>query len=85
MKATGPFRPTDNPSIAGDARDEVVRQLAEASTGWNAVAVGSSGRPGMALKAANEQDAVNGALGDCAKRDSNCHVIAIGPYAVGPN
>jgi class 3 adenylate cyclase len=85
MKATGPFRPADNPSIAGDARDDVVRQLAEASTGWNAVAVGSSGRPGMALKAANEQDAVNGALGDCAKRDSNCHVIAIGPYAVGPN
>jgi hypothetical protein len=85
MKATGPFRPADNPSIAGDARDEVVRQLAEASTGWNAVAVGSSGRPGMALKAASEQDAVNGALGDCAKRDSNCHVIAIGPYAVGPN
>jgi len=39
----------------------------------------------MALKAANEQDAVNGALGNCAKRDSNCHVIAIGPYAVGPN
>jgi class 3 adenylate cyclase len=85
MKAIGPFRPADNPSIAGDARDEVVRQLAEASTGWNAVAVGSSGRPGMALKAANEQDAVNGALGNCAKRDSNCHVIAIGPYAVGPN
>jgi class 3 adenylate cyclase len=85
MKATGPFRPVDNPSIASDARDDVVRQLAEASTGWNAVAVGSSGRPGMALKAANEQDAVNGALGNCAKRDSNCHVIAIGPYAVGPN
>jgi hypothetical protein len=85
MKATGPFRPADDPSIAGDARDEVVRQLAEASTGWNAVAVGSSGRPGMALKAANEQDAVNDALGNCAKRDSNCHVIAIGSYAVGPN
>ena len=41
--------------------------------------------PGMALKAASEQDAVNDALGNCAKRDSDCHVIAIGPFAVGPN
>jgi adenylate cyclase len=79
------FRPADNPAIAGDARNGVARQLAEASTGWNAVAVGSSGHPGIALKAANEQDAVNGALADCAKIDSNCHVIAIGPYTVGPN
>jgi adenylate cyclase len=85
MKATGMFHPADDPSIAGDARDDVVRQLAEASTGWNAVAVGSSGRPGMAVRAASEQDAVNGALADCAKHDSNCHVIAIGPYAVGSN
>jgi hypothetical protein len=23
--------------------------------------------------------------GDCAKRDSDCHVIAIGPFAVEPN
>jgi adenylate cyclase len=39
----------------------------------------------MAVRAASEQDAVNGALADCAKHDSNCHVIAIGPYAVGSN
>ncbi len=51
----------------------------------NAVAVGVAGRPGLALKAANEQDAVNEALGSCVKRDSDCHVIAIGPFAVGPN
>jgi class 3 adenylate cyclase len=85
MKATGFFRPTDNSSIAADARDDVARHFAEASSGWNAVAVGSSRRPGLALKAMSEQDAVNGALGDCAKRDSNCHVIAIGPFEVGPN
>jgi adenylate cyclase len=53
--------------------------------GWNAVAVGSSGHPGLALKAANEQDAVNGALANCARQDSNCRVIAIGPYTVEPN
>ena len=71
--------------LAADAREDVAHQLAEASSGWNAVAVGSSGRPGLALKASNEQDAVNGALSDCTERDSNCRVIAIGPLEVGPN
>jgi class 3 adenylate cyclase len=85
MRASGFFRASDNSSIAADARDDVAHQLAQASSGWNAVAVGSSGRPGLALKAASEQDAVNDALGNCAKRDSNCHVIAIGPFEVGPN
>ena len=32
-------------------------------SGWNAVAVGSSGRPGLALKAANEQNARQRRLG----------------------
>lgn len=30
-------------------------------------------------------DAVNDALGECVKRDSDCHVVAIGPFSVGPN
>jgi adenylate cyclase len=85
MKPTGMFHPADDSLIASDARGEVMRELAEASTGWNAVAIGSSGRPGLALKAANELDAVNGALANCNKHDSNCRVIAIGMYAVGPN
>jgi class 3 adenylate cyclase len=85
LKAIGFFRADKNSSIAADARDDVARKLAEASSGWNAVAVGASGRPGLALKAANEQDAVNEALGNCVKRDSDCHVIAIGPFSVGPN
>jgi class 3 adenylate cyclase len=85
MKVTGFFRPAAYPSITPDARDDVARQLADASSGWNAVAVGVSGRPGLALKAANEQAAVNDALGNCAKHDSECHVISIGPFAVGPN
>ena len=71
--------------IAPDARGDVARRLANVSSGWNAVAVGAAGRPGLALKATNEQDAVNEALGNCVKRDSDCHVIAIGPFAVGPN
>jgi class 3 adenylate cyclase len=85
LKVTGFFRAAVSSSIAADARDGVTRKLAEASSGWNAVAVGTSGRPGLALKAANEQNAVNDALGECVKRDSDCHVIAIGPFSVGPN
>jgi len=85
LKVTGFFRAAISSSIAAEARDEVTRKLAEASSGWSAVAVGVSGRPGLALKAANEQNAVNEALGNCAKRDSDCHIIAIGPFSVGPN
>jgi adenylate cyclase len=85
LRVTGFFRPALSSSIAADARDDATRRLADATSGWNAVAVGASGRPGLALKAANEQNAVNEALGDCAKRDSDCHVIAIGPFSVGPN
>jgi adenylate cyclase len=85
MKAVGFFHAANNASIAADQRDDVARQLANASTGWNAVAVGSAGRPGLSLKAASEQDAINEALGNCVKRDSDCHVIAIGPFTVGPN
>jgi class 3 adenylate cyclase len=85
LKVTGFFRPAGNSSIAADARDDVARQLAVASDGWNAVAVGAAGRPGLALKAASEQNAVSQALGNCAQRDSDCHFIAIGPFSVGPN
>jgi hypothetical protein len=85
FKVTGFFQAAGNSSIAADAREDVARKLAGASSGWNAVAIGASGRPGLALKAANEQNAVSESLGDCAKLDSNCHVIAIGPFSVEPN
>jgi hypothetical protein len=84
MKVLGFFHATGNSSITPDARDEVARKLADAPTGWNAVAVGSAGRPGLALKAADEKTATNTAIGECIKRDSDCHVIAIGPFVVGP-
>ncbi|MBR0782816.1 adenylate/guanylate cyclase domain-containing protein [Bradyrhizobium iriomotense] len=83
LRITGFFHAASNPSIIADARDEVVRKLGDAM-GWNAVAVGTAGRPGLGLKAADEQTAVNSALADCARRDSDCHVIAIGPFTVGP-
>jgi adenylate cyclase len=83
FRITGFFNAASNPSIVAEVRGEVVRKLGDAM-GWNAVAVGTSGRAGLGLKAADEQSAVNAALADCAKRDSDCHVIAIGPFTVGP-
>lgn len=82
LRIIGFFHAASNASIVADARDEVARKLAD-GMGWNAVAVGSAGRPGLGLKAEDEQAAVNSALADCAKRDSDCHVIAIGPFTVG--
>ncbi|MCK1406750.1 adenylate/guanylate cyclase domain-containing protein [Bradyrhizobium sp. 76] len=83
LRITGFFHAASNASIVADARDEVVRKLAD-GMGWNAVAVGTAGRPGLGVRAADEQSAVNSALADCSKRDSDCHVIAIGPFTVGP-
>ncbi|MEH2489981.1 adenylate/guanylate cyclase domain-containing protein [Bradyrhizobium sp. AZCC 2230] len=83
LRITGFFHAATNSSIVADARDEVMRKLGD-GMGWNAVAVGTAGRPGLGLKAADEQTAVNGALADCVKHDSDCHVIAIGPFTVGP-
>jgi len=85
QKVTGFFKAAGNTMIAADARDDVARRLADATSGWNAVAVGAAGRPGLGLKAASEQAAVSDALADCNKRDSNCQVIAIGPFSVGSN
>ncbi|MFK4511511.1 adenylate/guanylate cyclase domain-containing protein [Bradyrhizobium daqingense] len=83
FRITGFFNAAANSSIAADARAEVMRKLGDA-TGWNAVAVGTAGRPGLGLKAADEQTAVSTALADCAKRDGDCRVIAVGPFTVGP-
>jgi class 3 adenylate cyclase len=85
MRPVGFFHAVSSPSIAADARDDTARKLADAPSGWNAVAVGTSGRPGLGLKANSEQNAINDALGNCVKRDTDCHVIAVGPFAVGPN
>jgi adenylate cyclase len=83
LKPNGFFHAATNASIVADARDDAVRKLGD-GMGWNAVAVGTAGRPGLGLKAADEQTAVNDALADCVKHDSDCHVIAIGPFTVGP-
>ncbi|MBR0851138.1 adenylate/guanylate cyclase domain-containing protein [Bradyrhizobium diazoefficiens] len=83
LRITGFFHAANTASILPANRDEVARKLADAM-GWTAVAVGTAGHPGLGLKAADEQIAINAALADCAKRDRDCHVIAIGPFTVGP-
>jgi class 3 adenylate cyclase len=84
MKAVSFFRPTSSAVIAPSLREELAQRLGNASGGWSAVAVGAGEHVGVALKAANERAAIDGALADCAKQDRSCRVIAIGPFAVEP-
>jgi class 3 adenylate cyclase len=81
MKVTGFFRPAGADVIAPGLRDYVSRRLGNGS-GWTAVAVGATGKVGVAEHAANEQAAIDTAMADCAKQDNSCRVIAIGPFAV---
>ena len=80
MKVTGLFQPA-GAAIAPEQRAGVAQRLA-AGSGWTAVAAGAGGHAGVTVGAASEQDATAGASADCAKQDSGCRVIAIGPFAV---
>jgi adenylate cyclase len=82
MKVTGFFRAASSAVIAPSLREELVHRLGNAGGGWSAVAVGAGEHTGVALKAAGEQAAIDGALADCTKVDRSCRVIAIGPFAV---
>lgn len=84
MKVVGLFRAAGNAAIVPEARDDVARRLGTATSGWNAVAVGAAGRPGLMLRAGSERDAVEGALLDCGRLDRACRVVAIGPFTVEP-
>ena len=81
MKVTSFFRPESVAAMAPTARSTVTQRLTGA-TGWTAVAMGGSGRAGVGVRAANEQDAVSSAMADCSKQDHDCHVISIGPFSV---
>ncbi len=83
MKVVGFFRPSSATAIAPELRADIARRLGSGG-GWTAVAAGASGHAGITIGAASEKDAVSGALVDCAKLDSACRVIAIGPFAVEP-
>jgi Caspase domain len=81
-KIVGFFRAGNHPAIAADARSGVAQRVDHAASGWSAVAVGEGGRPGVALKAASEHDAIRLAVDDCNRQDRSCRLIAIGPFAV---
>ncbi|MGD0023456.1 MAG: toll/interleukin-1 receptor domain-containing protein [Xanthobacteraceae bacterium] len=84
MKVTGFFHVSSNPMISSEAQDALARRFGNATNAWNGVAVGANGSPGLILNAANEQDAIEGALADCSRQDRNCRVIALGPFSVEP-
>jgi adenylate cyclase len=84
MKVSGFFQANTNALILPELRSDVARRLGDATTGWNAVAVGTGGNPGLALGALSEQAAIDGAMADCGTRDRNCRVISIGPFSVEP-
>jgi adenylate cyclase len=81
-KAVGFYRPDSLTAVSPRLRDEIARRLANATDGWNAVAVGAGGQIGIKVGAGSEQSAVDGARQDCAARDRDCHVIVIGPFLV---
>jgi hypothetical protein len=84
MKPVGVFRPESNSAIVAEKRDDVAVRLHGAKIGWNAVAVGVSGNPGLMLNAGNERDAIDGALADCRRQDRDCRVVGLGPFEVAP-
>jgi hypothetical protein len=84
MRAVRIFRAGNDAGITPETRDYVAKRMANATSGWNAVAVGATGRPGLMLQALNEQAAIDGALADCSRQDSACRVIVIGPFFVEP-
>ena len=63
-------------------RTDMACRLANATEGWNAVAVGSLGQAGIEVGAASERGAVDGAMENCAKHDRDCRIAVIGPFLV---
>jgi hypothetical protein len=83
-KVTGVFAARGNNLIASEWQEVLAGRLEQAPNAWNGIAVGASGRPALVLDALNEQNAIEGALADCARNDRDCRIIAIGPFAVEP-
>jgi class 3 adenylate cyclase len=81
MKVVG-FAPSAINAVTPEMRDEVARRLGNAPSGWNAVAVGAGGQPGVTLGAASEQAAITAALAECGRQDRGCRMVILGPFAV---
>jgi hypothetical protein len=81
-KAVGFYRQDALPGVQTEERTEIARQLATSNEGWQAVALGAARHTGTKVGASSEQDAVDGALENCARYDHDCHVAVIGPFLV---
>jgi hypothetical protein len=82
MKVIGFARPATINAILPELREQVASQLRNATSGWKALAIGASGRVGMALGADSEQAAMEQALESCGKQDRECRIAVIGPFLV---
>jgi hypothetical protein len=69
-------------AIAPELRGDAARRFGNSTSGWRALAIGTSGRVGIAVNAATEQAATDGALEDCRRLDRDCRVAVIGPFLV---
>jgi DNA-binding winged helix-turn-helix (wHTH) protein len=83
-KVVGFYRPDALTTVQPGVRDDIARRLANATNGWNAVAVGANGQAGIKIGAGSEQAAVDGAVEECVKHDRECHIAVIGPFLVEP-
>ena len=71
-------------AVAPELREPLARRLGNATSGWNAVAIGASGRFGAGLGARTEQAAVDDAMAECGRQDRACRIAVIGPFLVEP-
>jgi len=81
-KVVGFYRPTALTAVPSSLRDDIARRLANATSGWNAVAVGAGGRVGLKLGAPSEREAIEASLQACRTQDRDCRVAVLGPFLV---
>jgi hypothetical protein len=81
-KVVGFFRPTALTVLPSSLRDDIARRLGNATSGWNAVAVGAGGRVGLKLGAPSEREAIEASLQACRTQDRDCRVAVLGPFLV---
>jgi hypothetical protein len=81
-KVIGFYRPTALTAVPPTLRDDIARRLANATSGWNAVAVGAGGRVGLKVGAPSERAAVEASMEACRTQDRDCRVAVLGPFLV---
>jgi len=81
-RAVGFYRQDALLGVRVEERAEVARRLASSREGWQAVALGATGRTGIKVGASSEQSAIHGAMENCARYDHDCRIAVIGPLLV---